>query len=177
VAGYTVTVTDYSVDPDYNSCGHAGQGTILVQWGAAGVPDSTISADLTNSPPAVGRTISHTYTAPGTYLVKHGVKDNVPSPYVYSGNTPVTVPTTVSVSGRVVRLDGITPVSSASMRLLQGTQVVKLTTTAADGTYTFTNVAPGSYTARAVKSGLVFVDQPVTVTTSSVTGVNFTADR
>jgi hypothetical protein len=63
------------------------------------------------------------------------------------------------------------------MRLLQGTQVVKITTTAADGTYAFNAVAPGSYTARAIKSGLVFADQPVTVTNSNVTGVNFTADR
>jgi predicted CxxxxCH...CXXCH cytochrome family protein len=177
VAGFTVTVTDFSTDPDYNSCGHTGQGAVRAQWGASGVPETVISADLTDAPPAVGRSISHTYSAAGNYVIGHAVKDNASANYVASGNVQVTVPATLSISGRVVRLDGTTPVPSASMRLLQGASVVKTTSTATDGTYSFVNVVPGSYTVRAIKTGLVFVDQPVTITTSSVTGVNLTADR
>jgi protocatechuate 3,4-dioxygenase beta subunit len=74
-----------------------------------------------------------------------------------------------------VRLDGTTPVSGVSMQM--NSSPTKLTTTAANGTYTFTGVAPGSYVIRAVKSTLTFVDQPVVVTNASVTGVNFTANR
>lgn len=177
VAGYTVTIMDYSTDPDYNLCGHSGPGTIVVQWGAAGIPDSVVSADFTNIPPAVGRAISRTYTTPGSYVIRHGVKDNDPSTYVYSGLIPVTVPSTYSVSGRVVRLDGTTPVSGVSMRLMIGTTVKKISSSKTDGTYTFTEVNPDYYTVRAVKSGLVFVDQPADARLGSVTNVNFTADR
>jgi predicted CxxxxCH...CXXCH cytochrome family protein len=177
VSGLTVTVTDYSTDPDYNTCDHTGPGNILVRWGESGVPDTVVSADLTATRPTVGRTISHTYSTGGNYTLKHGVKDNDPdSSYVYSGNIPVTINSSFSISGKVVRADGITPVATASMRL-NGGPSVKLTTTNSSGNYIFTSVSPGSYTVQASKSGLIFVDKPVVVTNASVTGVNFTADR
>ena len=178
VSGYTVTVTDFSTDPDYNSCDHTGPGSVMVQWGPAGVPDTEVSADLTDVRPTVGRTISRTYTTAGTYTLKHAVKDNGPSPYVYSGNTQVIVPSTYSVSGKVTRLDGTTPVSGASMRLKKGSSVVKIATTNVSGDYTFTNVLPDSYTVQAIKSGLTFpVEPPAVVINSNVTGVNISATR
>jgi len=175
VSGLTVTVTDYSRDPDYNTCGHSGPGTVQIQWGAAGVPDTVAPVNLTDTRPVVGRAFSNTYTTSGTYTIRPFVRDNLPSSYVSGGNIPVTLASSLSVSGKVVRLDGTTPVSGASMQM--NSSPTKLTTTAADGTYTFTGVAPGNYVIRAVKSGLTFVDQSVVVTNASVTGVNFTANR
>jgi len=149
-----------------------------VQWGAAGVPNTEVSTDLTDARPTVGRTISRTYTTAGTYTIRHAVKDNDPSPYVYSGNMQVTVPSTYSVSGKVTRLDGTTPVSGASMRLKKGSGVIKITTTNASGDYTFTNVVPDNYTVQAIKSGLTFaVEPPAVVINSNITGVNLSSTR
>ena len=95
------------------------------------------------------------------------MRDNLPSSYISGGNFPVTLNSSFTVSGKVVRLDGTTPVSGTSMQM--NSSPTKLTTTAADGTYTFAGVVPGSYIIHAVKSGLTFVDQSVVVTNANVT--------
>ena len=174
VSGYTVTVTDYSTDPDYNTCDHSGPGTLLVQWGATGVPDTQMSVDLTNTRPAVGRSVSHTYSTSGTFVVKHAVKDNFPSGFVYSNNISVTVPSKFIVSGRVTRSNGTTPISGVTLFLRSSSKSFS-TSTQTDGTYTFTNVVPDTYSITASKVGYTFNNPAVTgivVTTSDVTGVN-----
>jgi predicted CxxxxCH...CXXCH cytochrome family protein len=177
VSGYTVTVTDYSTDPDYNTCGHSGPGAVRVQWGTAVAPDTEISADLTDTRPTMGRTVSYTYATSGTYTLKHAVRDNYPSGYIYSNNIAVTVPTTVSVKGTVTRSNGTTLIYGASLTLRSATKSY-IATTKTDGTFTFTNVQPGTYNITAIKAGYTFSNPAVTgiaVTTENVTGINFSS--
>ncbi len=94
-----------------------------------------------------------------------------------AGNAQIVVPTKFTISGKVVRLDGITPVTSASVRLMKGTTVVKMAATLTDGTYMLTDVVPDIYTVRVLKSGLIFIDQSVDATEGNVININFTADR
>jgi hypothetical protein len=82
---------------------------------------------------------------------------------------------------------------------MSGSTVVKMTSTAADGSYTLTSVSPGSYTLMAVKSGLGFncsnplynssqatcvanggtwtPDPLANVTNANLTGINIKANR
>ena len=72
----------------------------------------------------------------------------------------------------------ISPASSGSGATVSLDGPIKSTTTAdSSGNYTFTNLANGSYTVAASKSGVTFspANVQVTVNGSEVTGVNFTA--
>lgn len=175
VSGYTVTVTDYSTDPDYNTCDRSGPGSVRVQWGASGVPDTEISVDLTDTRPAVGRSVSRTYSTSGTYVIRHAVRDNDPSAYIYSDNVSVTVPARYSVSGKVTRSNGTTPISGVLLYLKSSSKTFSASTKT-DGTYTFTNVVPDTYYITASKAGYTFSNPAVTgvvVASGDVTGVNF----
>lgn len=88
VSGYTVTLTDQSLDPDYNSCGHIGPGRIIVDWGPGGYV--TYDTDLSDSPS--GARFNYTYTSPGTYTIRYGVYDNVITYPEFHPNISVTVP-------------------------------------------------------------------------------------
>ncbi|MDA8105033.1 MAG: CxxxxCH/CxxCH domain-containing protein [Nitrospiraceae bacterium] len=72
VSGMTVTLTDLSYDPDYNQCGHSGQGLISILWGDG--TNTTTNIDFIDMPS--NQIFLHTYTAPGTYYLYHSVKDN-----------------------------------------------------------------------------------------------------
>ncbi|MGC2063419.1 MAG: PKD domain-containing protein, partial [Thermodesulfovibrionales bacterium] len=160
-SGWTVGVTDSSTDDDTLPAG-----AVTVDWGNG-----------TTSTGNAGATISKLYTVAGTYIIKHKVTD-AEGKAAWSANTQVTVPIKYTVSGSVMRLGGVIPVSGASIRLKKGTQVVKMTTTNAAGAYTVQDVNPDSYTVEAVKSGLVFSSTPAAVVTNAnVTGVNITATR
>jgi hypothetical protein len=162
IIGYTVSITDVSTDDVAFPTS-----AITVNWGDG--------ATSTGNNRAI---FSHAYTTTGTFNILltaidvGGLSSSV-SQYVavtFSSST------SLSISGKVVRLNGTTPIAGASMYLYGGPSV-KLTTTATDGTYIFTNVSPDSYTVKATKSSVTFVDKSVVVTNASVTGVTFTADR
>ncbi|MGC2062399.1 MAG: PKD domain-containing protein [Thermodesulfovibrionales bacterium] len=160
-SGWTVNVIDASTDTAALPAG-----AVFVDWGNG-----------TTSTGNAGATISKTYSVAGTYIIKHKVTD-AGGLMTWSSNVSVTVPIKYSVSGKVTMLNGTTPVASASARLMSGSTVVKMATTAADGTYTITDTAPGSYTVMAVKSGLTFSSTPaVVVTNTNVTGINIKATR
>jgi hypothetical protein len=134
-----------------------------------------IVATTSYSSAGLAASTSYTYK-----VAAYDTAGNVSSQSTSASATTLSATTTApsssfSVSGKVLRLDGVTPVSNVSVRLY-GT-VVKLTTTAADGSYQFNDVAPASCTLQAVKSGLVFQDKTVNVVNANVTGVNFIADR
>ncbi|MGC2063412.1 MAG: PKD domain-containing protein [Thermodesulfovibrionales bacterium] len=160
-SGFTVNVIDASTDDATLPAG-----AVTVDWGNG-----------TTSTGNAGTTISKLYTLAGSYIIKHKVKD-AEGKVTWSANTQVTVPIKYTVSGSAMRLGGVIPVSGASIRLKSGTQVVKMTVTAANGTYTLNDVNPGSYTVEAVKSGLVFSSTPAAVVTNAnVTGITITATR
>jgi hypothetical protein len=67
--------------------------------------------------------------------------------------------------------------SGATVTLSQGAATIATATANGNGTYTFPNVANGSYTVTPTKSGFTFTPASavVTVNGASVTGINFTA--
>ncbi len=160
VSGWTVTVTDTSIDDAAFPVN-----AVKVQWG-----------DGASAVGNAGGAVSHTYARQGSYIVKMSITD-AGGKKVYAGNAQAIVPTKFKISGKAVRLDATTPVSSVSIRLMKGTSVVKMAATQADGTYILNDVLPDVYMVRAVKSGLSFVDQPTNASAGNVTNVNFTANR
>jgi len=160
--GFTVTVTDSSTD-DAAFPANA----VTVYWGG-GNGSTTQNA---------GTVFTKTYTTAGTYIVQMIVKDA--GGLKSQINKQVTVPVKYSVSGSVMRLDGTTPVAGASIRLKNGAgAVVKMAVTNALGAYTLADVAPGSYTVQAVKSGLSFSSTPAAVVTNAnVTAATILANR
>ena len=69
VVGYTVTLRDLSYDLDYNTCGHAGQGRMMIYWRDSVNNLTSQLYDLTGSPS--NAIFTHTY--PST--TPEGVKD------------------------------------------------------------------------------------------------------
>ncbi|CAA9202294.1 T9SS-translocated chitinase ChiA [Flavobacterium collinsii] len=88
------------------------------------------------------------------------------TPQVYNFNTSATARTSsYAINGKV--LNGTTPVSGALVSAVSGTTTLTATT-AADGSYSFANLASGSdYKVTAAKTNLVFVPVSAVSTTNS----------
>ena len=89
---------------------------------------------------------------------------------------------TVTISGEVFNdptdtgqfLSGDTGLSGWTVELVNGTQVIQ-TTSASDGTYSFSNIGPGSYTLEVVQqTGWVATNSPVTIAPTS--GANISGE-
>lgn len=81
-----------------------------------------------------------------------------------------------TVSGKVTQIDGVTAISGATVRALQGTTIIASTTTNGTGDYTL-SLAAGTYTIEASATGFGTKNQsPVTVTESVNTAVNLKLD-
>jgi len=87
----------------------------------------------------------------------------------------VYVPVKYTVSGKVTRSNGTTAIGGVTL-YLQKTGTTTKTNAASsrtDGTYTFKNVAPGTYDVIAIKAGYTFASPAlsgVVVTSANVTG-------
>jgi predicted CXXCH cytochrome family protein len=173
-AGLTVTPGGYTPTVNWTVSGGVAPYTVRVNWG-----DGT-TVPVTQ--PAAGPgSMSHTYAIANTYTVSVYVIDsgvNGSNQTSATATTSVTiVPSSTTVSGRVTRSNGTTPISTVAMTLKQGTVVKKLAYTDASGNYTMTGVAAGNYTLTATKSGYTFPAPvpvpvgavPVTVNISSTT--------
>ena len=170
VSCYTVTLTDLSIDPDYNVCGHAGNAQESINWGNATTSSAIVS--LTDSPSHY--VFSKTYTAAGTYNITHTVKDNA-NATVATLISLVKVPSTHTISGRVIHSNG-SSFPGVSMLLRQGGSTKKTTTTDANGNYSFTGVNCGSYQVVANRSSYTWSPaQSQSVTVPPDQTVNFTA--
>jgi PKD repeat protein len=145
-AGWTVIVTDTSTDDAVLPAG-----AVFVDWG-----DGTFQTG------DAGSAFAKIYTVAGSYIIKHRVTD-AGGLETWSADASVTVPLRYTVSGRVLRLDGLTPVSGASVRLRVGPSVVGVTITAVNGAYSFEDVAPDHYTVQAIKPGLIFPMMPTVI--------------
>jgi hypothetical protein len=149
----TVVVTDASTDPEGDAVTvtvNCGNGT-LKQTGAAGT------------------VFTCTYTTPGTYIVKHSVKD----PEGLGSASPNfsaligAAASKVAVSGTLQKQDG-TPLSGATLYLQVGTQAKYVAVSAAGtGAFSF-NALPGTYTIRAIKPGYTFTNPAEIVPAGSI---------
>ena len=119
-----------------------------------------------------------TYTTAGTYTIKHSVKDSG-GLGSSSANVQVVIagPAKTTVSGKLTRQDGTTPIPYAILNLQVG-GVTKYTTTsqATTGNFNFTNVVSGTYTVKAVKAPNTFTlpAEPTDVTPIVVSGTPIT---
>jgi hypothetical protein len=164
---------------------------------STGIPLSGVSLSLQLSgvtkkvtTTAADGTYALTNVAPGTYTLtatKSGCTFASPAVtgIVVTGTANVigvnfsanAAPAVISASGTVYKKDGITPLSGVALSMKLGTVVKYLASTDASGNYTFTNVAAGSYTITATKSGYAFASPAASVTVggTSVTGLNINA--
>jgi hypothetical protein len=160
-SGWTVTVTDNSTDAEDAQSALG----VTVDWGS-GSP-STGSG---------GSTLTKTYTVAGNYVIKHKVKDTAGAA-TWSANTSVSVPVKYTVSGKVTRSNGTTAIAGVILYLKSATKTYAASSRT-DGTYTFSNVAPGTYDVIAIKAGYTFASPAlsgVVVTSANVTGINISS--
>lgn len=156
VSGMTVTLTDLSYDPDYNSAGHSGPGSINLGWSGEG--GSSIPLNLGATPS--NQPYSHTFGAPGRYCIEHGVTDNSGDRsnsdavgVLLPGGGPLTAST---VAGEVKGADG-TPLSGVTVELKQNGTALASATTDSGGGFSFSELTAGScYTVEATQQGSAF---------------------
>ncbi len=101
-----------------------------------------------------------------TYLNEHGIATITPALFPFDG----------TISGLVTLGDGMTPISSVSVRARLGDEIVSSTATDGDGFFVLTDLDPASaYDVFASRSGYYHVgENPVTAVGSGTSGVSFT---
>ena len=154
--GSTVSFTDTSTDDDDTN----NQDVVTVNWGDALSTITDTAAQISTG--HRGGTFTHTYsgTRVRSYAIVHTVRDAVDPKLVSKESIKVAVPMRYNVTGTVP--------TGAYVYLKQAghTRQIKKATT---GTFTFTNVLPGTYTLHTYKSGSSFTDVGITVTGANVT--------
>jgi hypothetical protein len=140
---YTVTVTDRSFDPDYNTCG-TGPGTITINWKDQAPPYpptiTTASINLTDSPSNANYSFMYSAAlSDKTYYPTHSIIDNSQKP---AGNTApnlsVTVPGLTSIGGKITLSGSGTGVAGLSVKLLHlDRTLITTATTGPDGSFSF----------------------------------------
>jgi hypothetical protein len=158
-SGCTVTLTDKTVDPDCNTCGHGGgPGTITISWGDG--TSTTASASVPPCGPS-NQTYTHLYTQSNSSLtVRHAFVDN-------AGTAGTVKPTSLSImskiSNTVVQISS-GPLSGVTMMLKNNIgSLMKTCETGPDGKCDFTGVSfPNTYQVQAYKLGVAFDCDPVT---------------
>ncbi len=161
LSGLTVTLTELSFDPDFDTCGHSGgPGSIFIRW--------LVGADV-NEPLALAavptpRAYTYTYPAPpsGTrlYNLIHRVRDNSGT-YSRQVSISVTVPEVagnIDISGRVTHADG-SPFSGVTIRFQGTNQYYAITND--NGYYHILNCPPCQIVSPVAMTGYVF-DPPAT---------------
>ena len=119
--------------------------------------------------------------APGTYDIRGSAAQyatQISSGVVVVAGSATTANLTLSppgtILGRVTRIDGVTPIVGAILKVFQGANVVAKVTANASGDYTANTLSPGTYTVQASASGFDTSLSPnATVTANNNTTVNF----
>jgi len=169
---YTVTLTDLSTDPDYNTCDHSGNGQIKVSWGTTGYVDTVPNASLSSLP--TNTVIARTFSSSTSMNVVHSVTDN-------AGTTAgrviqVNVPGPITISGTVrnsigTAFSGVTVI----LKTIGGSALVTATTDSS-GTYSLSRSwVDDCYLVQPLKTGYTF--SPATQTICNNTNsANFQAN-
>jgi hypothetical protein len=167
---WTMTVTDNSSDPDDTNLANL---SVVVDWGDGGAKSSV---------PKVPRlvSVSRAYTRTGTFFTTVKATDIKGASSSY--NCLVAYPTGVtpayfSIAG-TVKTGLAVGIPGALVTLKKGAGTVASTATAADGTYSFSNLKPAKYSITVTKSGYGFGPAPQipTITVgASKTGQDVTA--
>lgn len=90
-------------------------------------------------------------------------------------NVALSIPGTIS--GKVTKVDGTTPIAGAAIEVYQESAVMGIATTNTTGDYTLGGLKPGTYTVQASAAGYVTRNQTgVTVTEAATTTVNISLD-
>ncbi len=122
-----------------------------------------------------GATPSYRFGRSGVFAVTLTVRD--PSGNVGSDVARVTVlPTTGTIQG-VVKDESGTPVEGATVRLMRGSTETASGTTAANGSFRFSDVEPGSYTVEGAAVGFRTDAKAVTVFAGQTSTVALTLSR
>jgi hypothetical protein len=160
VVGSTLTLTDVSA-------GGTGVITAKVSWG-----DGTTTT-MTGHNQVFG---PHPYSQAITYNGSIYVTDSgVNGQYRTSDTKPFSVTfAPMAISGLVTKNTG-SVLSGVSLVLKLGGVAKKLSTSAANGRYTFSNVAPGTYTITATKTGYLFTDPAVSGVSATTTNADIQA--
>ncbi len=143
---WTMTVRDASTDTDSTPVR-----SITLMWG-----DGTL-----NSIGGPGALFSHVYLAPGMYIPTLKAVDtalNVSNP-LFTCPTPA-VADYFRIRGTVYRKDGTMPASSALVSLRQGSATIKTVSTGANGSFSFVNLKPGTYSITVTRTGYTFAPPP-----------------
>jgi YD repeat-containing protein len=173
--GVTFTATSGSVT---GTVTRAGDG-VPVSGALVEAAQSGIVKGSTNS--LGDGTYSIANLAPGTYDIRGAAAQyatQINSGVVVVAGSATTSNLTLSppgtILGRVTRVDGVTPIVGAIVKVFQGANVVAKVTTNVSGDYTANSLAAETYTVQASASGFnTSVSPGATVTANNNTTVNF----
>ncbi|MBD0369821.1 MAG: IPT/TIG domain-containing protein [Pyrinomonadaceae bacterium] len=94
-----------------------------------------------------------------------------------SNSLTFTVATHGSISGKVTKLDGVTVLAGASVKVYQGATQAGATTTNSTGDYSFSSLTPGTYRVEATYSGYATGSRGAAVTYGTDTAVNLSLEE
>lgn len=119
-----------------------------------------------------GTVFTHTYTTAGLKTITHEAVDTIGQSRT---ETLTVTPATFTITGKVYKSDGVTPVSSATVKAVKGSSTITVSTNSS-GTYTVSNLKPGTYDILVTKYNYVFSAPSATVTVGpSGAGINIIA--
>jgi hypothetical protein len=176
-------VTVYSVDaaPVADGCGTGEIGWNADTWTATCTDASTddiglskVTVDFGYGPVASDTTapygpFSRTYATAGLKTITHKAYDTIGQ---ISTETTTVTPAYFVISGTVHQSDHATTVSGAKVVVKKGLAIVKTVYTSATGTFSATNLKPGTYTLTITRTGHTFTVPAATVTVGPSSLVN-----
>jgi hypothetical protein len=145
---WTMIVTDTSSDPDDTDLSHL---QVIVDWGDGGAKSAV---------PRLARpqSVTKVYNRIGSFPVTARALDIQGLSSSYACPQPAT-PSYFAITGTVTA-PGAVPIRDARVTLTRGAIALASKMTAADGTYAFPNLRPGTYAITVVKQGYDFGTAP-----------------